>query len=123
MTKLVTQHRDIEAQIKSLRSQLSAIEADPRYLKDKEFADELDSLLGAYGKSLRDIIKIFEPQTLVLDEPETRKKRGPRKGVTYRNPHTNEVLVTAGGNNKVLKAWKTQYPNENIKDWIEGDTQ
>lgn len=121
MTKLVIQHRDIEAQIKTLKLQLSALEEDPGYLKEKEFSDKLDSLLGAYGKSLRDIVLIFEPESVAPEEPGTRKKRGPRKGVKYRNPHTNEILVTAGGNNRVLKEWKKQYPQKNVKDWIEGD--
>jgi hypothetical protein len=69
------------------------------------------------------VIAIFDPQAPLPLEGRPQGSRGPRKVQTYRNPHTNEKLVTAGGNNRVLKEWKKQYPQENIKDWIEGTKQ
>lgn len=122
MTKLVIQHREIEAQIRSLQSQLSAIEKNPEYLRDLEFVEKLDSLLSAYGKGLSAIQRILDPQPDANDEVKEHASRGkPRKPVTYKNPVSNEILVTASGNNKILKQWKIEYPDANIKDWIVGD--
>ena len=121
MTKLVIQHREIEAQIASLQSQLSALEQMPEYERERAFVEKLDNLLKAYGKDLRSVVAILDPQAPLPLEGRPQGSRGPRKVQTYRNPHSNEILVTAGGNNRVLKEWKKQYPQENVKDWIEGD--
>lgn len=122
MTKLVIQHREIEAQIKSLQSQLAAIENNPEYLRDIEFVEKLDSLLSTYGKSLSAVRRILDPEAHAPEDVKEHASRGkPRKTVTYRNPVSNEILVTAGGNNKILKQWKNEYPDANIKDWIVGD--
>lgn len=121
MTRLVIQHREISARIASLQSQLSALEEMPEYERERAFVDQLDNLLKTYGKDLRSVIAIFDPQAQPSQEGRPKGSRGPRKVQTYRNPHTNEILVTAGGNNRVLKEWKKQYPQENVKDWIEGD--
>ncbi|KGF62103.1 histone-like nucleoid-structuring protein, MvaT/MvaU family [Pseudomonas lutea] len=123
MTRSVIQHRAISAQIASLQSQLAALEETSEYVRDREFVDQLDNLLNTYGKDLRSVIAIFDPQAKPSQEGRSQGSRGPRKVQKYRNPHTNEILVTAGGNNRVLKEWKKQYPNENIKDWIEGKKQ
>ncbi len=126
MTQLVIQHREIEAQIKSLENELRAIEANPRYAQERAFLDALEGLLGEYGKSLSDVVKILDPQAT---EPQrARGARGPapgtmRKKLRYKNPHTGEHIDTAGANNRTLKAWKLQYPNDNIKDWIVGESK
>lgn len=120
MTRSVIQHRAISAQIASLQSQLAALEETPEYVRDREFVDQLDNLLKNYGKDLRSIIAILDPQARPSQEARP-QSRGPRKVQKYRNSHTNEILVTAGGNHRVLKEWKRQYPNENLRDWIEGD--
>jgi hypothetical protein len=124
MTKLLIQHRAIEAQLKSLSSELEAIEGNPAYQKELAFSNALESLMKEYGKGMRDIILILDPDAREADT--ARPARGPapgtpRKVVKYLNPHTNEHLETASGNNKVLKQWKAQYPSDNIKEWIVGD--
>ncbi|HBP4970075.1 TPA: histone-like nucleoid-structuring protein, MvaT/MvaU family [Pseudomonas aeruginosa] len=126
MSKLVIQHRAIEAQIKSLQTELAAIEQNPDYAKELAFVDALDGLMKDYGKSLRDVVVILDPDAR-LAEP-ARPARGPAPGTArprlrYKNPHTGEVVETASGNNRVLKDWKNQYPGENIKDWIEGEAK
>jgi hypothetical protein len=119
MTRLVIQHRKIEAQIKTLQSQLAAIETDPEYLRDLEFAAKLDNLMEQYGKGLTTILSIFDQAFTTPNEPKVHGSRGkPRKPVRYRNPHTNEVVATASGNSKVLRKWKSEYPAERIKDWM-----
>lgn len=118
MTKLVIQHREIESQIASLTAQLAAIEADPSYVEERAFVDSLDALLAEYGKGLRDCIAILDPSPAPRADNQGKGNRGPRKVQRYVNPHTGEVVETAGGNNRVLRAWKEQYPNENIRHWI-----
>lgn len=122
MTKLVIQHRELEAQVESLLTQLADLENNPEYQKEVEFVRKLDSLLSEYGKDFEDVRRIFDPQPTESKGSKEHANRGkPRKPVTYRNPYSNEIVVSAGGNNKILKQWKNEYPDVNIKDWIEGD--
>lgn len=124
MVNLVAQHRSIEAQIKSLQKELEQIEQDPAYATERAFADALASLMDEYGKTPRDIILILDP-----DSAKTKTERPPRgpapgsarKRLRYQNPHTGDVVETAGGNHKVLKEWRLKYPESNIKDWIVGE--
>ena len=126
MTRLVIQHRELTAQIKSLENELRAIEASPVYVKERAFLDELETLLREYGKTLRDVISTLDPDA--GDARPARGARGPapgtmRKRMRYKNPHTGEHIDTAGANNRILKAWKQKYPNDNIKDWIVGESE
>ena len=126
MSKLVIEHREIEAQIKSQQSTLASIEQNPDYAKELAFADALDGLMTEYRKSLRDIISILDPESNSYQKE--RQPRGPAPGTPrvrrkYRNPHTNEVVETASGNNSTLKKWKNENPGVNIKEWIIGDAQ
>lgn len=50
------------------------------------------------------------------------KKRRAREVKVYTNPHTAEVVETKGGNNKTLKAWKTQYGAETVESWLAKDS-
>lgn len=125
MSKLVTQHRAIEAQIKQLQTELAAIESHPEYENEKEFAVFLEDLMNEHGKTLSDIVEILEPGFFSVAK-ESKSTRGPvpgtpRKRLKYKNPHTGECVETAGGNNRVLKEWKKQYPSQNLKEWIVGD--
>ena len=36
----------------------------------------------------------------------------------YKNPHTGEEVKTAGGNHTVLKQWRKDYPEIDLKDWL-----
>lgn len=37
----------------------------------------------------------------------------------YKNPNTDEVVETKGGNHKVLKAWREQYGVEAVDSWLQ----
>lgn len=122
MTRLVTQHREIEAQILSLQSQLTVIERDPLYAKEVEFEEKLVSLLDEYGKDLRDVTQILDPEA---ESPQPRL-RGPRPGtlrptLIYKNPNTGEVIESGSGNNRILKKWKAEYPSVDLKEWVIGE--
>jgi hypothetical protein len=117
---LVAEYRSIEEQINSLIKHLEQLKEDPSFQVEAEFEDKLRRLMGEYGKSLRDIILIIDPDSQNRKEEKRAPKRlrGPRKVNVYKNPHTGEILKSAGGNHKVLKQWKLDHPNEDLKSWI-----
>lgn len=120
MNKLIAQHRRISAQIKSLQTELEAIERDPEYAKEREFVEQLDKLMQQHGKSSKDIVSMLDP---FIDPSARVSERGakpgtPRKRVTYKNPHTGEEVKSASGNNRILKEWKKKYPNEDLRNWV-----
>lgn len=119
MSSLVAQYRQIEAQIKTLKSELQMIEARPEFAEDLAFLQSLDALMNDYGKSAGEVLRILNPSG-VDSQRGPGARRGMRKQTTYKNPHTGETVTTAGGNHKVLKEWKKQYPETNIKEWIVG---
>jgi septal ring factor EnvC (AmiA/AmiB activator) len=110
---------------KNLADQLAALEAlkgDSGLQREIEFEQKLRELLAQYGYSLRDIIALLDPQAAA-------KRRGPaaaapekatrraREIKVYKNPHTDEVVETKGGNHKVLKEWKAKYGAETVESW------
>jgi hypothetical protein len=36
----------------------------------------------------------------------------------YRNPHTNEVVQTKGGNHRTIKQWKSQHGASLVESWL-----
>ncbi|MCY1310945.1 hypothetical protein D9M70_611890 [compost metagenome] len=80
--------------------------------------------MGEYGKSLRDIMAILEPNSSRAGSGrstrQTHSKRRERTIKVYRNPHTGEVVETKGGNHKVLKAWKVKHGAEVVESWLQG---
>ncbi|MNF17553.1 hypothetical protein D3C80_2211220 [compost metagenome] len=49
--------------------------------------------------------------------PAQKGQRRERTVKVYKNPHTNKVVETKGGNNKVLNAWKAEYGAAAVKSW------
>lgn len=106
-----------EAQVR-----MQEIESDPVFVAEKEFDQNLRALLAEYGKSLRDIVAILDPshtnKSSVEKKSGERATRSPRALQTFLNPHTNEVVETKGGNNKMLNAWKAQYGKDVVRSWL-----
>lgn len=48
-------------------------------------------------------------------ESTSRKRREKR----YINPHTGDVVVTRGGNQKTIQAWKARWGNEEVESWVQ----
>ena len=75
--------------------------------------------MKTYGKSLRDIIAILDPNPsksgLLVAAPKTRRARVVK---VYHNPHTGELIETKGGNHRGLKAWKEQYGAATVDSWL-----
>jgi hypothetical protein len=70
---------------------------------------------------LRNVIDILDPQAKSrAAAPAVAEKapRRPRQVKQYRNPHTDEVIETKGGNHSGLKAWKAQYGSDEVETWL-----
>lgn len=113
---LINEYRSTEAAITELQERLAKLKNDPRLQKDVEFEEKLRHLMGEYGKSLRDIQLILDPQSARHTEP--RKERRERAIKVYINPNTGEQVETKGGNHKILKAWKAEYGSDVVESWL-----
>ena len=72
-----------------------------------------------YGKSVKDVIAIIDPDNKISAPVRTTSapaKRA-RRVKQYKNPHTGEVIKTKGGNHKELKAWKEKYGADTVESW------
>ncbi|MCO6057509.1 DNA binding protein [Pseudomonas sp. MOB-449] len=101
-------------------AELEAMKSDKRLNQEMEFERKLRQLMDGYGKKLGDIITILQPPTgrakLVAPAKTNRRERQVKR---YKNPHTNEVVETKGGNHKVLKAWKQEYGAAAVDSWLQ----
>ena len=114
---------EFRAAEKALADQLAYLESlknDAGLKKEIEFEEKLKNLLSSYGKSLKDIIAILDPDSQRGLRPRPAKPgRRARTIKVYKNPHTNEVVETKGGNHKVLKAWKAEFGNDAVESWLQ----
>ena len=114
---------EFRAAEKALADQLAYLESlknDAGLKKEIEFEEKLKNLLSSYGKSLKDIIAILDPDSPRARRPPPAKPgRRARTIKVYKNPHTNEVVETKGGNHKVLKAWKAEFGNDAVESWLQ----
>ncbi len=122
MSALIVEHNQIKQAIQELETRLKVIESNPEFVKEAEFLEKLKALMGQYKKSLFDVIAILDPDAQRISrfadvQKKERVSRGPKKVQKYRNPHTGEVIETAGGNHRGLKAWRAEYPDTDINDW------
>ncbi|HFK1874664.1 TPA: histone-like nucleoid-structuring protein, MvaT/MvaU family [Pseudomonas aeruginosa] len=117
---------EFRAAEKALADQLAYLESlknDNSLKKEIEFEEKLKTLMGEYGKSLRDIVAILDPSVAgsatVRGSRSSQSKRRERVVKVYKNPNTGEVVETKGGNHKVLKAWKVEHGNDVVESWLQ----
>jgi len=118
---LINEYRATEEAIKKLQSRLNNLSNDDRLKKELEFEGKLRELMGEYQKSLRDIIVLLDPDSKSFKAPQANtgtKQRKERVVKTYKNPLTEEVIQTKGGNHKILKEWKAEHGAEEVESWI-----
>ncbi|MFC0338424.1 H-NS histone family protein [Kushneria avicenniae] len=124
---LLNEYMKKEQLLKQLRDELQQLEQDQRLKGELEFKEKLEQLMKTHDKTAADVIEILDPAG---DQPVTRQSsstasesqsagRRKRKLKVYRNPHTGEVVETRGGNQKTLKAWKEEYGNDTVEQWLE----
>lgn len=113
---------EFRAAEKALADQLAHLESlknDAGLKKEIEFEQKLRDLLSQYGKSLKDAVDILDPAALRTTTRPVKTGRRVRVVKIYKNPHTNEVVETKGGNHKILKAWKAEYGNATVESWLQ----
>lgn len=117
---LINEYRATEEAIKELQERLKSLEQDDKLKKELEFEEKLRALMGNYGKSLRDVIALLDPDAKLSKSPRAAKatvSKRARKVKQYKNPHTGEVIETKGGNHKTLKEWKAKWGAEAVEGW------
>lgn len=117
----LAEFRQLEQQLAAQLAELDALKGSPELQKEIEFETKLRDLLAKYGFSLRDVIKLLDPQAgvravaPVVAEKATRRERQVKQ---YKNPHNGEIIETKGGNHKLLKEWKAQYGSNVVEGWL-----
>jgi len=117
---LINEYRATEEAIKELQERLKSLEQDDKLKKELEFEEKLRALMASYGKSLRDVIALLDPDAKLSKSPRAAKapvSKRARKVKQYKNPHTGEVIETKGGNHKTLKEWKAKWGAEAVEGW------
>ena len=115
----LAEFRAAEKALQEQLAQLETLKNDAGLKKEIEFEQKLKELMGAYGKSLRDIVAILDPvSTSTLIAPAGPKRRRARVVKVYQNPHTGELIETKGGNHRGLKSWKEQYGVDTVDSWL-----
>lgn len=114
----------MEQQVKDLQARMEEIEKDPSFAAEKDFEEKLRALMGEYGKSLRDIIALLDPDSVRRGgqgkaDQNTKAARRPRAVKTYKNPHNGEIVETKGGNHKTLKDWKSKWGAAEVESWVQ----
>ncbi|MCY1307415.1 transcriptional regulator [Pseudomonas sp. BN414] len=117
MSKLA-EFKRLEAQLAEQLAALNTLKDDKELKREIEFEQKLNSLLEEYGFNLKTVISILDPQTPRMLTPRQDKRRQ-RVLKRYRNPHTNEVVETKGGNHKILNAWKAEHGAETVNSWLQ----
>lgn len=116
---ILREYRDTELAIKELQERLHKLESDDKLKVELDFEGKLRDLMSKYGKSLRDVVAILDPDSNNKVQPGVGKPRRERQIKRYKNPHTGEVIETKGGNHKVLKAWKEEHGAVVVESWLE----
>lgn len=118
----LAEFRAAEKALKEQLAQLESLKNDAGLKKEIEFEEKLQGLMKTYGKSLRDIIAILDPNASKskVSTSAAPKQRRARVIKVYHNPHTGELIETKGGNHRGLKAWKEQYGAATVDGWLRG---
>jgi hypothetical protein len=115
----LAEFRAAEKALQEQLAQLESLKNDAGLKKEIEFEQKLQSLMGTYDKSLRDIISILDPNPAASSAaPAGPKRRRARVIKVYHNPHTGELIETKGGNHRGLKSWKEQYGAATVDSWL-----
>ena len=118
MSKLA-EFRALERKLADQLAELESLKNDAAFKKEVEFEEQLRSLLGEYGYSLRDVIALLDPASRADIPARTVKAtRKPRQIKVFKNPHTGEVVEIRGGNQRTLKEWKAKYGSSTVDSWL-----
>ena len=117
----ITKKAQMEAALDKLKKEIANLEQSESYKNEQSLIRGVEKLLNKFGKTKVELVEFLSNEktskttSKKVEATNTRKRR---KLKIYKNPLTNETIETRGGNHKVLKAWKAQYPAQNIEEWI-----
>lgn len=116
----LAEFRAAEKALQEQLAQLESLKNDAGLKKEIEFEEKLQGLMKTYGKGLRDIISILDPNPgkASITAGTAPKQRRARVVKVYQNPHTGELIETKGGNHRGLKAWKEQHGAATVDSWL-----
>lgn len=114
---LITEYRATEEAIKELQEKLEKLTENESLYKEMEFEEKLRTLMAEYGKSLRDVIEMIDPEYRKQPSIQPGKARAQRAVKIYRNPETGEFVETKGGNHRMLKEWKMKHGADVVEAW------
>ena len=116
-----TKKIQLEAALAKLKIEIANLEKSESYKNEQSLIRGVEKLLHKFGKTKAELIAYLsdgKTTKVTAKKAESTNARKRRKLKIYKNPLTNETIETRGGNHKVLKAWKAQYPAQNIEEWI-----
>lgn len=115
----LAEFRAAERALQEQLAQLENLKNDAGLQREIEFEQQLQELMTAYDKSLRDVIAILDPNpSALVAAPQGPKRRRARVVKVFQNPHTGELIETKGGNHRGLKSWKEQYGVDTVDSWL-----
>ena len=117
----ITKKVQMEAALAKLKIEIENLEKSESYKNEQSLIRGVEKLLNKFGKTKTELIAYLsdgKTTKITAKKAESTNTRKRRKLKIYKNPLTNETIETRGGNHKVLKAWKAQYPTKNIEEWI-----
>ncbi|MBT2771340.1 H-NS histone family protein [Halomonas sp. ISL-60] len=119
---VLSNYMEKEKLLKQLQEELQALENNKELKQELEFKDALTALMTEYGKVYKDVCEMLDPSYTAsksgkkaTSSDDGRKKRTLK---VYKNPHTQEIVETRGGNHKVIQNWKAEFGNEEVVSWI-----
>lgn len=116
------EYRNLQHTIRELTDRMNSLSNDTKLKQEIEFEEKVRALMAQYGKSLKDVVSILDPDNKLSQGGKSSKMSGgtkrPRKVKQYKNPKTGEVIETKGGNHKELKAWKEKYGADTVESWV-----
>lgn len=118
MSKLTTYYQK-QRLIEKLTDELSKLEQDQALQKELKFKEAVKSLLNDFEKSPRELLDVLTTidSSLATYSDTQAEKRTTRKMVTYKNPHTGEIVKTKGGNHKTLNQWRDEFGKDEVAGW------
>lgn len=115
---ILSEYMQKEQQLKQLQAELDRLENDDRLKSELQFKEQLEALMREFGKSAAQVIAMLDPQGSSNADAKPATGRRRRKLKIYKNPNTDEVVETRGGNHKTLKAWKDEHGAETVESWV-----
>jgi hypothetical protein len=114
----LAEYRKLEQQLAEQLAELESMKSDSGLQREMDFESKLRALLGEYGFSLQNVIKLLDPQaSRRAPSAAPKAARKAREVKIYKNPNSGELIETKGGNHRQLKEWKTEFGADVVESW------